>query len=151
MGKNGQAGDAFCQASFSLSKDSSQREKKTTVSRIKKRSIIGSSEIWSDKAGLLHRAHRETEKTEGKNYHGGTDGTKERQRCNVLASLYFWDKRHSSFSPTNALVKLSENLRCSTHRRCLRYRVSTSVHSLPLCDISSKSSTHKTNLITPNS
>ncbi|WP_455086803.1 hypothetical protein [Prevotella denticola] len=66
MGKNGQAGDAFCQASFSLSKDSSQREKKTTVSRIKKRSIIGSSEIWSDKAGLLHRAHRETEKTEEK-------------------------------------------------------------------------------------
>ena len=34
--------------------------------------------MWSDKVILLHnKAHEETEKTEGKNYHGGADGTKE--------------------------------------------------------------------------
>ena len=57
----------------------------------------------------------------------------------------------SSEIGSDKVILLHNNLRCSTHRRCLRYRVSTSVHSLPLCDISSKSSTHETNLITPNS
>ena len=57
----------------------------------------------------------------------------------------------SSEIGSDKVILLHNNLRCSTHRRCLCYMVFTSVHSLPLCDISSKSSTHETNLITPNS
>lgn len=41
----------------------------------------------------------------------------------------------SSEIGSDKVILLHNNLRCSTHRRCLRYRVSTSVHSLPLCDI----------------
>ena len=37
----------------------------------------GSSEIWSDKLKRLYnKAHRATERTEIKQYHGGADGTK---------------------------------------------------------------------------
>ena len=35
----------------------------------------------------------------------------------------FGKKRHSSFSQANAMIKRSDKFRCSTQRRCLRYRV----------------------------
>ena len=116
-------------------------------------STLGSSEIGSDKVILLHnKAHGEAEKTEGKTITEVPTAQESDRRGVMYGPLFnFGDKHYSSFSQTNTLIKLSDNLRCSTHRRCLRYRVSTSVHSLPLCDISSKSSTHETNLITPNS
>ena len=53
----------------------------------------------------------------------GADGTKERQRGGVRKAFYFREKRHSSFSQANALIKRSDKFRCSTQRRCLRYRV----------------------------
>lgn len=78
---------------------------------------MGSSEIWSDKLKLLHnKAHRDTEKTELNAKLRRCRWHKERQRWGVQISANFWDKcfMHKS------LIKLANNLSCSTYQRCLR-------------------------------
>ena len=81
----------------------------------------GSSEIESDEVSPLHnKAHREAEKAEEKT---SRRDWRHKKRQRVRGSFIFGDKRHSSFSQTNALIRLSDNLRCSTHRQCLRAMV----------------------------
>ena len=74
------------------------------------------------KQGVMKETYCIIRHTERGDYHGGAGGTQERQRCDVRGFFYFLDKRHSSFSPANDLMNLSNDLRSSAHRRWLRYR-----------------------------
>lgn len=95
---------------------------KKTVS-IRRGHFSCSSETGSDKVSLPHnKAHGGAEKAEKKISWRCRRHKRATERWRT-EGFYFREKRHSSFSQANALIKRSDKFRCSTQRRCLRYRV----------------------------